>query len=272
MRNFKVLISILLFAGIALFFNACTTVNYSKILKGGDANLKLKTANDYYEIGNYPKAMPLYEDLISMYRGTTKSQDIYFRYAYCNYYLKDYIIASYYFNNFVKTYPTSKYTEEAMFMSGISDYKSSPVYSLDQSDSYHAIDNLQSFMAAYPNSNLIDSCNVIILELRAKLEKKAFENAYLYYKLEDYKGALIAFKGVLRDFPESHYKEDVLYWMLVTRYEIANKSVFNKKAERLQDTINSYYKFIDTFPDSKRISNAEHYFKLSLKQLDSINS
>ena len=114
--------------------------------------------------------------------------------------------------------------------------------------------------------------NVLIKELRGKLEKKAFENAFLYFQTMDYQAALIAFKDVLRDFPESQYKEDVLYWMLVTNYEVAIKSVKNKKQERFEDTINSYYKFVDTFPESRKINQAEKYYKISVKQLEIINS
>jgi len=243
---------------------------YNKVLKSTDANLKYNKGIEYYEQGRYERALPLFEELISLYRGTTKSEKIYFYYAYSNFYMRNYALSAYYFGNFVKTYPTSEFAEEASFMSGYSDYKSSPIYSLTQEDTYSAIDNLQRFMNDYPESLLVDSCNVLINELRGKLEKKAFENAYLYYKLGNYKSALIAFKDVLKDFPESNYKEDVLYWMLVTNYEVASKSVYFKKKERYEDTINAYYKFVDTYPESKKISSAERYFKLSIKFLDSL--
>ncbi len=256
-----------------LFFFIFTSCGeYNKVLKSSDANLKYTKAMEYYEQGRYERALPLFEELISLYRGTIKSEKIYFYYAYSNYYMFNFLLSSYYFGNFVKTYPTSEFAEEALFMSGFSDYKSSPVYSLDQTDTYTAIDNLQIFMSTYPQSPLVDSCNVLVLELRSKLEKKAFENAFLYYKLGEYKSASIAFKDVLKDFPESAHKEEVLYWMLVTKYEVATKSIDSKKKERYEETINAYYKFVDSYPESKRVQSAERYFKLSIKYLDSLNS
>lgn len=257
------------FIALAIF-TSCG--EYSKILKSSDANLKYTKAIEYYEQGRYERALPLFEELISLYRGTTKSETIYFYYAYSNYYMNNFLLSSYYFGNFVKTYPTSEFTEEALFMSGYSDYKSSPVYSLDQSDTYTAIDNLQLFMSTYPHSTLVDSCDGLVLELRSKLEKKGFENAFLYYKLGEYQSASIAFKDVLKDFPESAYKEDVLYWMLVTKFEVATKSIESKKKDRYEDTINAYYKFVDSYPESRRVQSAERYFKLSIKYLDSLNS
>ena len=234
--------------------------------------MKYDKAIEYYEAKRYKMAAPIFEELISLYRGTTKSEKIYFYYAYSNYYMGNYILAGYYFENFVKTYPNSEFTEEAMFMSAYSDYKSSPSFSLDQEDTYRALTNLNTFMDVYPLSPLKDSCNVLISELRAKLEKKAFESAYLYFQTMEYKSALIAFKGVLRDFPESKYKEDVLYWMLVTNYEIAQKSVKSKKKERLESTVNSYYKFVDTYPESRKINQAEKYYKNVVKLLENYNS
>lgn len=257
---------------VALLTILAACGEYNKVLKSNDANLKYNTAMKYYDQGRYERALPLYEELISLYRGTTKSETIYFNYAYSNYYLKNYILSSYYFENFIKTYPTSQYAEEALFMSGYSDYKSSPSYSLDQQDTYKAIDNLQLFMNTYPNSALVDSCNGLINEMRSKLEKKAFEGAYLYYQLGNHKSALIAFKDVLKDFPESNYKEEVLFWMVATNYELADKSVQSKKKERYEDTVNSYYKFVDTYPESKHVSEAERYFKQAIKYLDSLNS
>jgi outer membrane protein assembly factor BamD len=267
-NNLFLLVAVVLIS--TLLLTSCG--EYNKVLKSTDANLKFNKGIEYYEEGRYDRALPLFEELISLYRGTSKSEKIYFYYAYSNYYMNNFLLSSYYFENFVRTYPLSEFAEEASFMSGYSDYRSSPVYSLDQEDTYNAIDNLQLFMNNYPESPLVDSCNVIIYELRGKLEKKAFENAFLYYRLGHYKSALIDFKNVLKDFPESHYKEDVLYWMLVTNYVVASKSVDSRKKERYEDTLNAYYKFVDTFPESRKISSAERYFKMSIKYLDSLNS
>jgi outer membrane protein assembly factor BamD len=271
MEFFKKLHTPILYVLIVVSIVSCQG-GYNRVLKSTDPNMKYDKAMEYYQSKRYKMAAPLFEELISLYRGTTKSEKIYFYYAYCNYYMENYILSGYYFDNFVKTYPNSEFTEEAMFMSGYSDYKSSPVYSLDQEDTDRALVNLNKFLAVYPLSPLKDSCNVLIKGLRAKLEKKAFENAFLYFQIMDYQAALIAFKGVLQDFPESQYKEDVLYWMIVTNYEVAVKSVKNKKQERFETTINSYYKFVDTFPESRKIPQAEKYYKNCVKHLETINS
>lgn len=262
-------IQIVVVLTILLLVGSCRS---NRIIKSSDPNQKYDQAMDYYKDKRYKMAAPLFEELISLYRGTTKSEKIYFYYAYSNFYMQNYILAGYYFDNFVKTYPNSEYTEESMFMSGFSDYMSSPEYTLDQEDTYRALTNLNTFLDVYPFSPLKDSCNVLINELRGKLEEKAFENAFLYFQTLEYQSALIAFKGVLRDFPESQYKEEVLYWMLVTYYEIAVKSVKDKQQERFEQVINAYYKFVDSYPESRKIADAEKYYKNSVKHIENLNS
>jgi len=59
-------------------FTSCG--EYNKVLKSTDANLKYSKGMEYYEQGRYERALPLFEELISLYRGTTKSEKIYFYY------------------------------------------------------------------------------------------------------------------------------------------------------------------------------------------------
>ena len=40
----------------------------------------------YYEKKNYIKAMSLFEELIPVYKGTDKAEEIYYYYSYCNFY------------------------------------------------------------------------------------------------------------------------------------------------------------------------------------------
>ena len=108
---------------VIVIFTNCSN-SYNRVLKSTDPNLKFDSAIEYYEAKRYKMAAPIFEELISLYRGTTKSEKIYFYYAYCNYYMENYILAGYYFENFVKTYPNSEFTEEALFMSAYSDYQS----------------------------------------------------------------------------------------------------------------------------------------------------
>jgi outer membrane protein assembly factor BamD len=52
----------------------------------------------------------------------------------------------------------------------------SPVYSLDQTDTFKAIDKLQNFIDTYPIQNIWVR-NETVRVLREKIRKKVFENA-----------------------------------------------------------------------------------------------
>src|SRR5205085_6389835 len=95
-------------------FTSCS--EYSRIQKGHDMDAKLDMAIKLYNKGEYYKALPLLEELITVFRGTKKAETTYYYYAYTNYRLGDYEAAAYDFENFSKTYPSSENAEECAYM------------------------------------------------------------------------------------------------------------------------------------------------------------
>ncbi|MCB0820490.1 MAG: outer membrane protein assembly factor BamD [Bacteroidetes bacterium] len=251
-RYLKVILPLLVWAIIA---GSCS--DYQKVLKSNDYGRKLELATKLYNKKDYNKAFPLFEELVSVKRGTREAEDIYYYYCYCNYYLDDLISASYHFSQFAKTYPASQKAEETAFMSAYCYYLGSPVYSLDQSNSYKAIEELQLFINKYPNSTRIEECNTLIDKLRKKLEVKSFEKAMLYFKTTDYKAAIIALNNTLKDFPMTEYKEEILFTIMKSNFLLAENSYENKKAERYKAAIDAYNVFIDKFATGKYTSEAQ---------------
>jgi outer membrane protein assembly factor BamD len=254
---------------IGLVFSSCS--EYNKLLKSSDYNKKYDAAIKYYEAKDYSKALALLEELTSVYRGTNKAEKIMYYYAYATYASGDYLLAGYHFNNFVKTYPASDKTEECAFMYAYCYYLESPRYSLDQTDTKNAIKELQFFINKYPDSEKKKQCNELITTLREKLEKKYYEIAKQYYFLDDYKAAIVSFENVLKDYPDTKYREELMYLIVKTNYIYASKSTEVKKRERLQSTIDAYNKFISYFPEnSKYGKEAESYFAVAKKQIENL--
>jgi outer membrane protein assembly factor BamD len=231
--------------------------DYQKVLKSNDYSRKYELAKELYVKKDYQKAYPLLEELVSVKRGTSEAEDIYYYYCYCNYYLDDLISASYHFAQFAKTYPSSARAEEMAYMNAYCYYLGSPVPSLDQSNSYRAIEELQLFINQYPNSTRIEECNVLIDKLRAKLEIKSYETAMLYYKMSDYKAAIIAMQITIKDFPVTKYKEEMLYLICKSNYLLAENSIDSKKYERYKSTIDACFTFIDKFASGKYTREVE---------------
>ncbi len=262
-------IKVLPFFLLVLFtMSSCT--DYSRMLKSRDMDSKSDYAIKLYNKGEYYKALPLFEELITVYRGTKKAEQTYYYYSYTNYRIGDFETAAYDFDNFSKTYPNSEFAEECSFMHAYCFYQSSPKYSLDQTNTYKAITELQLFADRYPQSKKIEECNRLIDELREKLERKDFENAELYFNTEAYKSAIAAYKNVIHDYPSSKYREEALYKIVRSSYLLALNSIESKLQERFTETVSAYHEFKTDYPDSKWKSKANDMFEASQKRLQKL--
>ena len=67
--------------GLLVVLLASSCGDYNKILKSTDYEYKLKKAVEYYEGGEYVRAGTLFQELVSIYRGTSRADMIYYYYA-----------------------------------------------------------------------------------------------------------------------------------------------------------------------------------------------
>lgn len=248
-----------------------TIGKYNRLMKSSNMDEKYKAAVKYFEKEEYDKALGLFEELISVYRGTSKAEEIQYYYAYCHYNMGDYILAGYHFRTYVRMFPQSKHTEECAYMNAYCFSLNSPDYSLDQIDTKLAIKELQKFVNQYPKSERIKECNDILDVMHAKLERKSYENAMLYYNMEDYKASIVVFTNHIKDFPESKHVEELNYLIIKSHYLLALNSIESKKAERFSAAINSYIKFAENFPKSTYLKQAENISESAKKQLEKLN-
>jgi len=145
-------------------------------------------------------------------------------------------------------------------MSAYSNYLMSPSPTLDPTDTYSAINSLQLFINAYPENELVDSSNVLMDKLRSKLEDKSYLNSKQYYKIFNYKAAIVALNNTLKDFPETEYREEITFLILKSHFHLTENSIKEKKSERINDTIEAYYTFVDSFGESKHLKEAQTIF------------
>jgi len=255
---------------LILLHSSCS--DYSRIQKGRDMDAKLDLAIKLYNKGDYFKALPLLEELITVYRGTKKAEKTYYYYSYTNYRLGDYASAAYDFENFARTFPSSEFTEECAYMHAYCYYQDSPQYSLDQTNTVKAINELQLFTDRYPQSTRVEQCNKLIDILRGKLELKAYNNAEMYYDMDSYKAAITSYKVLLHDFPSTNFREDVMFKILKANYFLAENSIDDKKAERYNDTVRAHTEFISAYPESRMRGKADDLLISAQKKLEKINT
>jgi len=247
---------------IAILFS-CS--KYQKLLKSDDLQLKKEKAFEYYEKGDYYRAIQLLEGLVIAFRGTSQSEKIYYYYGYAHYNMGDYLLAAYHFKNLAQTLPNSQYAEESLFMSAYCKYLYSPDYFLDQTNTTQAIKEFQFFINRYPLSDTVSKCNEYIDEMRNKLELKSFERAGLYFKMEEFKAAITSFNNHLKEYPGSKFTEEALFFILKSWFLYAQGSALAKQDERYEKSTEAYYIFIERFPNTKYESEANMMLKRAQK-------
>lgn len=236
--------------------------NYQKLLKSQDYDQWYIEGVKYYEKEDYTRAATLLSQLVNIYRGTDKAEEVNYIYANCLYGLHDDVLSGHYYREYVKNFPASEKAEECQFMSAYTYYNLSPKPRLDQTATEQAIQEFQLFINMYPNSPRVEEATRLMDELRDKLVYKSYLSAKLYYDLGDYlgnnyKSAVIAAQNSLKDFPDTKYREELSFLILESKYIQAVKSVEEKKEERIRDTIDEYYTFVNEFPEGKYKKRAD---------------
>jgi len=260
-----------IFAIISLLSLAACKSQYEKIRTSGDTKTILARGMEYYQKGDYTKAQGLYDLIISNLRGSSDAEKVYFQYAYTHYYLEKYVSAVYYFKQFAVTFPNSDLREEADYMAAYSGYKMSPIYRLDQTETIKAIDEFQLFMNTYPTSTRVKECNKLVDEMRKKLEKKAIEEAELYFNIRDYQAAIQSFGNVLKDFPETNNAEYIKYKTITAIHNYATNSVLAKQEERYKLSLEETSDFLKRFEKSKyrkEVALINKDSRLKLKEIE----
>jgi len=244
--------------------------DFRKIQKNPDWKVKYDAAIKYYENKDYYRSTVLFDEIMPFIRGTSEGELVQFYNAYANYYQKKYLMSSHYFKLFYDTYNRSDYAEEAYYMYAYSLYKQSPQFNLDQVSTIEAINAMQVFLNHYPNSKYRVEASNIMEELIRKLELKEYENAKQYYTIGYLKSAIIALDNFSKDYPGSLYNEDVAYYKVMCTYKYAKQSIPSKQKERYYDCVEIYQNFIDDYPDSNYINDAEDYYSSSLKAIENL--
>ena len=242
----------LYFAVLAALMLTCSCKSqYELLLQSHDADAKYKAAFEYFDAGKYSKAASLFESLTMLTNGTERDDTVRYYWGLSNYKYKDYYTAETNFEQFIQSYPRSPFIKDASYLHIDCLYRSTLRYELDQTPTYKALNAISQYILEHPESEHIGECRDMLEELGERLDKKAYEGAKLYYKMEDYLASRVAFKNVLKDDADNLYREDILYYIAMSSYKYANQSVPSKQKERYLSFVDDYYNFIGELPDSK---------------------
>lgn len=242
-----------------------------RIIKSGDPQLMYSKGLEFYNIDKWRKASDLFDACRGYYVGSEREDSIAFFAARSKFKSRNYADATLQLEDFRRKFGRSIFLEDAEAMLAMCSYYLAPGPSRDQTITTQAIIAFTEFIERYPNSKRVEAFSKLIEELHGRLLEKAYINAYTYYKIQRYKSAVVAFRNALKQFPDTPYREEILYHIAASQYRLAHNSIESKQAERYLNVLDSYYSLINEFPESKYRKELERYTKEAKDFLDKNN-
>ncbi|HMM03648.1 MAG: outer membrane protein assembly factor BamD [Dysgonomonas sp.] len=262
----KILCTLLL----ALLLASCG--EYNKILKSRDAELKYTYAKKYFDEKKYGRTTTLLDEILSTYTGSSKEQEILFLMAQAYFYDKDYTTATQYYTRYYNKFPKGDYTELARFNAAYGLYLDSPDARLDQTSTIKGIQEFQSFLEYFPQSEKAPEAQDLMFKLQEKLSYKEFLAARLYFNLglymgNNYEACIVTSREALKNYPFSEFSEEFQILIVRSRYELAYYSIEEKKPTRYRELMDEHFNYKNMFPSGKYLKESERYYRQALKAL-----
>ncbi len=246
-------------------------VSVHRVIKSDDPALIYSEAMKYYEREKWKQAGELFDACQAYYVGDMKEDSIAFFSARSKFKGRDYADATVQLDEFRRKYGRSVFIEDSEAMLAMCHYYLAPDPTRDQTVTGEAIVAFSEFIERYPNSKRVEAFSELITELTERLKKKAYLNAYTYFKIQRYKSAVVALRNALKLYPDTPHREEILYLIAVSNYRLAHNSIEEKQGERYLNVLDSYYSFINEYPESKHRKELERYTKEAKDYLDKNN-
>ncbi len=241
-------------------------------MKNPDTDFKYEMAKQYFFQNKNSNTSFLLNDIMPALKGTEKGDEAAFLSAMTQYQFQDYIVASDMFKKYMAQYPTGVFVDVAHFYSALSLYMNTPQIELDQTSTYQAVSGLQNYIESSYDGQFVEKARDMIYELQDKLVMKEFQAAKLYYNLggyignstmggNNYEACIVTSENAIKDYPYTKMKEEFSFLILKSKYNLAQQSVKDKMKERLENTIDEYYGFLNEYPSSKYLDEAKRIFE-----------
>ncbi|MEO0107171.1 MAG: outer membrane protein assembly factor BamD [candidate division WOR-3 bacterium] len=197
---------------------------------------EFERAMEFFKNKKYDIAIQAFERIIFYHAGSEYVDDAQFYLGRTYFEKKDYNQAIVEFDYLIKNFANSPYLEEAYLFRAKSALLKSPSYEKDQTETKEAIALFDEFLTRFPSSRFTEEVRGYILFARDRLAKKELENGKLYIKLKEPKAAMLYFKYLIENYPETSSANEAKY-QLALIYE-QNKELdeaLNLYKELLED-------------------------------------
>lgn len=253
---------------------------YNVVQKHADSEYKYEYAKACYFRGRYTRAYEVFSSIVTSMKGSGYGEECLYMMALSAYHSGDLTAAAETFRKYYQSYPRGMYVEDAHYYCGRALFDAMPDPRLDQSVTKQAIAEMQRFLDNYPYTRLKDQTQEMIQDLQDHLVEKEYLSAKLYYDLgnyilnslnggSNYEACIVTSENALRDYPfaKAQLREQFLLMILRSRFHLARQSIVELQPERFRQTVDDYYAFVNEFPESEFLKEAQGYLNKSQKAL-----
>lgn len=255
MTKARLYILLILLIGISLFSFSCA----SKKLRA-NASLEDRMAEGVrlFEKGNYFDAKTQFRIVTLSHSGSLIADKAQFYLAECHYNMKEYILSASEYERLIKVYPSSDYVDDAKYKLGMSYYKLSPKYALDQEYTLQSIAHFQEFLEDYHTSDLVPEVEKYLLEARHKLAEKVYASAEIYRKMAYFNSAKIYYNKVMEEYYDTEFAPKSLYWI----------GECNRRDEAYQEAFEAFDEFLQKYPKHEWLTRVRAKIKQTTKEFE----
>ena len=85
--------------------------------------------------------------------------------------------------------------------------------------------------------------------------------------MDKYKAAVTSFENLLKEYHDTEFREEAMFYSIKAYYFYASKSVKSKRKERYLEAVNIYNDFVIIYPDSDFSKDVEYMYSRAIKEI-----
>lgn len=211
-----------------------------------------------FEKGKYFDAKTQFRIITLSHSGSLSADTAQFYYAECHFNMKEYILSSSEYERLIKVYPNSEFVDDAKYKLGLSCFRLSPKYSLDQEYTMLAIRHFQEFLEDYHTSDLFPEVENYLLQARKKLAHKVYASAEIYRKMSYFDAANIYYNKVMEEYYDTEFAPKALYWI----------GEGQRRLGEYQAALRSFDEFLQRYPGHEWLPRVRNKIKQTTREYD----
>ncbi len=185
------------------------------------------------------------------------------------------------YNNFISTYPGSKYVEEIYYNRVASQFELAEISVLDKQEERYdeALNYYQLYADKFGNGEYGKQAEAYyekILSSKERMKNRRelflYESAKTRFSQRNYPGVLNSCKSYFEDYKDPKHIEELLYYRSAAQLNVAKDEEGNVRKLKLEKAVQYTENYRTDFPTGKYLKKIDQVYDESLKELNMLES